>query len=314
MIRSLRVYEKIPPRLRIHLNVSGSITDPPISGHVELATLPNIRTPALCETRPGASSLRAGIFSQALVLLLAVSWLTVGWSSEEPYDFPFDNPFVATVAGTPEEYRADLPEKIPLKKRRITIFEDREVPEALWYAEQLRYSYALQKQAAPLVFLIAGTGGSYDGGEGPFLRTGDLGAFKDGALFVTGRLKDLIIVGGSNHYPQVIERSVEESNPAVQPSRTAAFSVEGTEDEELIVVAEARNRSGGKKTDFDELRKRIREAISAEHYLASARRRLRQERYHPQNLQRQGAAQALPRSLPGGRAGDPGVEFSFRRR
>ena len=82
----------------------------------------------------------------------------------ESYDYPFDNTYLATVVGTPEKYRAELPEEIPLKKRKIQVF-DREVPEALWYDEELRYSYALQKRPAPLVFLIAGTGASYDGGK-----------------------------------------------------------------------------------------------------------------------------------------------------
>jgi hypothetical protein len=84
--------------------------------------------------------------------------------SSESYDYPFDNTYLATVLGTPEEYRAELPEEIPLKKRKIQVF-DREVPEALWFDEELRYSYALQKGPAPLVFLIAGTGASYDGGK-----------------------------------------------------------------------------------------------------------------------------------------------------
>jgi len=84
--------------------------------------------------------------------------------SSESYDYPFDNAYLATVLGTPEKYRAELPKEIPLKKSKIKIF-DRDVPDALWYDQELRYSYALQKQAAPLVFLIAGTGASYDGGK-----------------------------------------------------------------------------------------------------------------------------------------------------
>jgi hypothetical protein len=100
-----------------------------------------------------------------LVLLLATIWLSTGWASPEVYDFPIDNKFLATVIGTPPEYRAELPKKIPLKKRSITIFEDREVPEALWYDKKLRYSQALQKGPAPLVFLIAGTGAAYNGGK-----------------------------------------------------------------------------------------------------------------------------------------------------
>jgi 1-acyl-sn-glycerol-3-phosphate acyltransferase len=77
-----------------------------------------------------------------------------------------------------------------------------------------------------------------DTGEGPFLRTGDLGFLKDGELFVTGRLKDLIIVGGRNHYPQDIELTVEQSHPALRSSGCAAFSVDVADEECLVVVAE----------------------------------------------------------------------------
>ena len=63
-------------------------------------------------------------------------------------------------------------------------------------------------------------------GEGPFLRTGDLGFLRDGELFVTGRLKDLIIIDGRNLYPQDIELTVEQSHPAMRPGCCAAFSVD----------------------------------------------------------------------------------------
>ena len=100
-----------------------------------------------------------------LGFLLAVLWLLTGWASADAYDYPIDNKFLATVIGTPPEYRAKLPEKIPLKRRSIRIFEDREVPEAFWFDEKLRYFQVLQKKPAPLVFLIAGTGASYNGAK-----------------------------------------------------------------------------------------------------------------------------------------------------
>ena len=99
-------------------------------------------------------------YSKLLFWLIGVLFVT----GAPAYDFPIENRWKATVVGTPPEYRAKLPEEIPLKKRRIEIF-DREVPEALWHDQELRYSYALQKDPAPLVFLIAGTGASYDGGK-----------------------------------------------------------------------------------------------------------------------------------------------------
>jgi acyl-CoA synthetase (AMP-forming)/AMP-acid ligase II len=77
-----------------------------------------------------------------------------------------------------------------------------------------------------------------DTGEGPFLRTGDLGFMSNGELFVTGRLKDLIIIGGRNLYPQDIELTVEQSHPALRPACCAAFSVDDTGEEQLIVAAE----------------------------------------------------------------------------
>jgi acyl-CoA synthetase (AMP-forming)/AMP-acid ligase II len=79
-------------------------------------------------------------------------------------------------------------------------------------------------------------------GEGPFLRTGDLGFLKDGELFVTGRLKDLIIIGGRNLYPHDIELTVEQSHPAIRSGCCAAFSVDVADDERLILAAEVERR------------------------------------------------------------------------
>lgn len=77
-----------------------------------------------------------------------------------------------------------------------------------------------------------------DTGEGPFLRTGDLGFMLDNELFVTGRLKDLIVIQGNNHYPQDIEITVEGCHPAIRPGCSAAFSVDIAGKEQLIVLAE----------------------------------------------------------------------------
>ena len=75
-------------------------------------------------------------------------------------------------------------------------------------------------------------------GEGPFLRTGDLGFLDRGQLLVTGRLKDLIIVRGSNHYPHDLEYTVERSHRALRPAAGAAFSIDADGAERLIIVQE----------------------------------------------------------------------------
>src|SRR5690606_21713603 len=77
-----------------------------------------------------------------------------------------------------------------------------------------------------------------DTGEGPFLRTGDLGFIQDGELFVTGRLKDLIIIRGLNHYPQDIEATAERAHARVRPGNGAAFACEIDGVERLVLVQE----------------------------------------------------------------------------
>ncbi len=105
-----------------------------------------------------------------------------------------------------------------------------------------------------------------DGEKQRFLRTGDLGFVQDGELFVTGRLKDLIIIRGRNLVPQDIEQTVER-DPAVQPSFAAAVSVEAAGAERLVVVAEVR-REARLKLDTKKLIDRIRSAIADEHSVA----------------------------------------------
>jgi acyl-CoA synthetase (AMP-forming)/AMP-acid ligase II len=81
-----------------------------------------------------------------------------------------------------------------------------------------------------------------DTGEGPFLRTGDLGFLHHGELFVTGRLKDVIVIRARTHYPQDIEVTVEQSHAALRPHCCAAIAVEMNGEERLVVVQEVERR------------------------------------------------------------------------
>ncbi|CAN5410555.1 hypothetical protein BH10CHL1_BH10CHL1_06680 [soil metagenome] len=103
-------------------------------------------------------------------------------------------------------------------------------------------------------------------GEGPFLRTGDLGFLQGTELFVTGRLKDLIIIRGRNHYPQDIEQTVEKSHEALQAGAGAAFSVEIKGEERLVVIQEVK-RTHLRNLNIDEIVGNIRQAVTQEYQL-----------------------------------------------
>jgi 8-amino-7-oxononanoate synthase/acyl carrier protein len=100
--------------------------------------------------------------------------------------------------------------------------------------------------------------------EGPFLRSGDLGFLSDGELFVTGRIKDMIIVRGVNRYPQDIEMTVERASERIQPHAVAAFAVDMAGRERLIIVAEVERT---RRNDWSAVIVAVRKAVTAEHEL-----------------------------------------------
>ena len=105
---------------------------------------------------------------------------------------------------------------------------------------------------------------------GGWLRTGDLGTVLDGQLIVTGRLKDLIVVDGRNHYPQDVEATAQDAHPAVRRDRLAAFGIPDATGERVVVVAEHARNTALDDIDVPALVREVCAAVSARHGLRLA--------------------------------------------
>jgi long chain fatty acid CoA FadD26 len=103
---------------------------------------------------------------------------------------------------------------------------------------------------------------------GPWLRTGDLGTIHDGELYIIGRIKDLLIVDGRNHYPDDIEATTQE----ISGGRVAAISVEDGRTERLIVIAEMKEKGSSQEMQerLRDVRAKVTSAISKSHGLRVA--------------------------------------------
>ena len=100
---------------------------------------------------------------QHVLLVCSSLFATVCIGQAASYDYPISDPIEATIISTPEADMAILPKKIRVKQYlAFDVFPDREVPEVFWYNEKLRYAVAYQKEKAPVIFMIAGTGAGYD--------------------------------------------------------------------------------------------------------------------------------------------------------
>jgi acyl-CoA synthetase (AMP-forming)/AMP-acid ligase II/acyl carrier protein len=154
----------------------------------------------------------------------------------------------------------------PMKDHRLLIVriggdvpcEDGEVGEILIQGPSVAQGYWNRTEETEQVF-----GATVSGHKGRLLRTGDLGFFRDGELFVTGRVKDVIIIRGRNHYPQDIEQSAEEAHPAVLPG--AAFAISDDGQERLVVVHQLDRQF--RDADQQQVLQAIRRAIVEQHEL-----------------------------------------------
>lgn len=103
-----------------------------------------------------------------------------------------------------------------------------------------------------------------DAGVNSYLKTGDLGVMYAGDLFVTGRIKDLIILRGKNYYPQDIEMSVTDAHFSLKKGACAAFSLSENNVEQLIVVVEV-EREYFRTVNVDDVISAVRQCVSLEH-------------------------------------------------
>ncbi len=136
----------------------------------------------------------------------------------------------------------------------------------LWFkGASVAQGYLNQPEASREIFnaFIAG-----DPQDGPYLRTGDLGFILDDELYITGRIKDVIIFAGRNLYPADIEAAAQASHPAIRANGVVAFSVTRSDVEHLVVVAEILRSAKLTGEDLKNVEDAIAAAITRSHGLA----------------------------------------------
>ncbi|QGZ37044.1 non-ribosomal peptide synthetase/type I polyketide synthase [Stappia indica] len=135
--------------------------------------------------------------------------------------------------------------------------------------DEIAWGYWGNEAATAATFRAVPADGSGEAARGgPFLRTGDLGFLQDGHLYVTGRLKDMMILRGQCHYPNDLEASLVGAHPAIVGGAAAAFAIDDAQGREAVVLVQEVRRDGS--LDAGEVESAIREVIAREHGLALA--------------------------------------------
>lgn len=223
---------------------------------------------ASCGLRPEA-------FSPAYGLAEATLMMSCSPPGQAPRVTGFQADALAEGRAIPAEARAD-----PLKTRRVVScgtplgdirieIVDPETGDVLpegrcgevWIADPcVALGYWRREDATDETFR-----GRTSAGEGPFLRTGDLGFLYEGELYLTSRLKDLIIIAGANHHPQDIEWTVEACHEGVRPGHCAAASDHLDGEERLIITLETERGAAADRSAIEELVATIQRAVAEAH-------------------------------------------------
>ncbi len=175
-----------------------------------------------------------------------------------PYDVAPNRAYLISCGTLGEGYTAKI-----VKPNTQTVLTGRQIGEIWLKGKSVTMGYWNKKDLSEATFH------NYtDSGEGPFLSTGDLGFINDhGELYITGRIKDLIIIRGKNYYPQDIELVVNESHTYLRKGCAAAFSVEEEvrQQEQLVVVSELKKICP--KEAYEEVAQAIYQQVSARCHL-----------------------------------------------
>jgi acyl-CoA synthetase (AMP-forming)/AMP-acid ligase II len=137
----------------------------------------------------------------------------------------------------------------------------------IWVAgPNVARGYWRNPAATEAVFGARPAGEAAEKESGGWLRSGDLGFLDPSSeLFVTGRIKDVVIIRGTNHYPQDIEETVQRCHPALRPHGGAAFAAASGDDAERLVILQEVERTQRRRIAPDEIAGRIREAVISGH-------------------------------------------------
>ncbi|WP_116047451.1 fatty acyl-AMP ligase [Amycolatopsis palatopharyngis] len=147
-----------------------------------------------------------------------------------------------------------------------TLRPDGEVGEIWVHGPNVARGYWQQPERSAETFDATITDADADTPAAGWLRTGDLGLLHDGLLYITGRIKDLIIIDGKNHYPQDLEATAANAHPAIRRDHVAAFAVTSAEaGEGAAIVAEFSRTAGSAAPDEQEVARAVRRAVSAQH-------------------------------------------------